>query len=287
MTVSSLTQILDGIHAYISYQILITPLRLPLIKKYRDFSRKACESLEQERSTLIRKQTPLHYVLHRFTPVINGNAKKILIAHGWMSRAAYMIRWIQVLYQQGYEIYALDFPGHGDAKNAQLTCIDAISIMREVINIHGPFYGIIGHSFGGLASLNTLSLATQLPEWQLNYYPERVVLVAAPTSMRGLIGSIARRLRLSQKAYLQLLQRFTQCTVIDPKRIELSKFIAQSYNIPFLCIHGEHDETVSLKEPRIFCSKYKNATLSILANADHVSVLMDKRVEALISEFLL
>lgn len=285
MMTDSLTYIRDLLHAQLCYQIFITPLHLPLEKKYRDFAKMACEFIEGRRSEVIHQDFPRHYVIHRFTPVNNSNARKILITHGWMSRAAYMVRLIRALHQQGYDVYAIDFPAHGEAKGLQLPWTDAVAIIKETINQHGPFYGVIGHSFGGSMLLNTLNLSGQLEEWQINYKPERAVLIASPTQMRSPVNSIARRFRLSGHGYLQLRQLIRQ-QAVDPDLIRLRRFITQTPDTQFLCIHGEQDKTIDPKESIVFCKHYKNANLTLLPDADHVSVLMDDRVEQLVGDFL-
>jgi pimeloyl-ACP methyl ester carboxylesterase len=241
--------------------------------------------MEENCSEVIHQDFPRHHVLHRFIPANPVGAKKILITHGWMSRAAYMMRLIRTLQQQGYDVYALDFPAHGDAKGVQLPWIDAVAIIKETINHFGPFYGIIGHSFGGSMLLNCFNLAGQLPEWKLLNTPDRAILIASPTRMRGPVKKIAKQFNLSSSSYLQLRNLINQHAV-DTKLIRLRHFITQSIDTPFLCIHGELDSTVHPEESIIFCKEYKNAHLCILPDADHVSVLMDQRVEDKVSHFL-
>ncbi len=286
MMTDSLIHIRDLLHAQFCYQMFITPIHLPIDKKYREFAKMACEFIEGRRDEIIHREYPRHHVLHRFTPANKPNGKKILITHGWMSRAAYMVRLIRLLHKEGYEVYAIDFPAHGEAKGIQLPWTDAIAIIKETISQFGPFYGLVGHSFGGSMILNTLNLAGQLPEWQLNYKPERAILIASPTQMRTPVNKIARRFKLSGHAYLQLRQLIRQQASVDPERIRLSHFISQTPDTYFLCIHGELDATINPKESINFCKYYKNARLSLLPDADHVSVLMDERVEQIALDFL-
>ncbi|WP_454782740.1 alpha/beta hydrolase [Legionella sp. WA2022007384] len=286
MITSSLIRVRDMLHAQLCYQAFITPIFFPLEKQYRDFAKLACEFIEGKRTEVIHQEFPRHHVLHRFVPQKNSKGKKILITHGWISRAAYMARIIQALYQQGYEVYALDFPAHGEAKGLQLPWTDAVAILKDTINQHGPFYAVIGHSFGGSMLLNTLNVAGQLPEWQLNQKPERAILIASPTQMRSPVNRIAKKFKLSGHGYLQLRQVMKQQAQFDINLIRLHHFIAQSPDISFLCIHGELDDTISTKESIEFCEKYSNSRLCLLPDANHVSVLLDERVGPLVCNFL-
>ena len=190
-----------------------------------------------------------------------------------------MIRIIRALHNDGYDVYALDFPAHGEAKGLQLQWTDAAAIIRHVLNEYGPFHGAVGHSFGGSMLLNTLNLAGQREEWKLNTPLQAAVLIASPIQMRSPVSSLARKFKLSGHGYLYLRQLFRQQTEIDPACIRLRHFTSQEPKIPFLCIHGVHDETISPKESISFCNEYQKATLCLLDQADHLSVLTDKRVE--------
>lgn len=286
MITSSLTEIRDSLLAQLCYQAFITPVFLPLEKPYREMAKKACEFIEGRRTEVIHRELPRHHVLHRFAASKNLKNKKVLVTHGWISRAAYMARLIRALHQQGYEVYALDFPAHGEAKGIQLPWSDAVAVLKETFNQHGPFYGVIGHSFGGSMLLNTLNVAGQLPEWQLNHKPERAILIASPTHMRNPVNQFAKRLNLSGRCYLKLREVMRQQSQFDLKLVRLDHFISQEPDTSFLCIHGELDKTVSTKESISFCKKYPNAKLSLLPDANHVSVLVDERVEQLICDFL-
>ncbi|KTD17424.1 alpha/beta hydrolase [Legionella jordanis] len=285
MVANKLTVIKDLMHAQLCYQLFITPIHLPIEKEYRDFARRACEFFQQTRTDVFHCDSPRHHVIHRFASLRNADAKKVLITHGWMSRAAYMIRLIHSLRQHGYEVYALDFPAHGEAKGVQLPWTDAVLLLNQVINQLGPFYAVIGHSFGGSMLLNTLNLAQQFPQWQLNFEPERVVLISSPTRMRVPVSKLARKLKLSRQGFLFLRELFQQHAMTDLKCLDFHHFISRS-NIPVLCLHGDKDDSIVPIESIVFCEQYPHGHLALLPGANHVDVLWDERVEKTVGQFL-
>lgn len=280
----SLKEMRDFIHAQLCYQLFITPVPYMLDKQYQEFADRACEFVANKRSTFIERHTPRHHVIHHFGQD-NPLAKKVLITHGWMSRAAYMVKLIRALHKMGYEVFALDFPAHGDAKGLQLTWTDAVMIMKNTLDELGPFYAVIGHSFGGSMMLNTLILASQFPEWQLKNEPERVVMIASPTRMRTPVSSIARRLKLSANAYRELRELFRQRAFTRIENLNFRHFIGNS-TLPILCIHGSDDDTIRPIESILFCQRYPHASLKLIPGIDHVEVLIDSRVEYEVCEFL-
>lgn len=285
MIANRIQDLFDFLHAQLCYQFFITPLNLPIEKEYRDFAKKALQFFAATRNRSYALEMPRHHIIHHFEQTKNPLAPKILIAHGWMSRAAYMARLIRALHQQGYQVYALDFPAHGEAKGMQLPWTDAVAILRQTINNFGPFYGVIGHSFGGSMLLNTLNLASKFPEWQLKREPERVILMASPTRMRMPVAKLARRFKLSGRGFVFLKELFSHSATTDIKHLDLRHFVNHS-KTPFLCIHGEEDDSIMPSESANFCRQYPYASLVLLPGVDHVSVLIDERVESTVCEFL-
>jgi alpha-beta hydrolase superfamily lysophospholipase len=284
MISDSLLSFKDFLHAQLCYQVLITPMHFPIEKQYRNFAKLAREYLQRERTELIHHHHPRHHVLHHFAQN-NPQAKKILIAHGWMSRAAYMSRLIRALHRQGFDVYALDFPAHGESSGLQLTWLDAVSILKSTMDRLGPFYAVIGHSFGGSMILNSLNLSSQHPKWHIEHEPERVILLASPTRMRTPVSRIARQLGITPKGYQWLRHIFQRDAEVDLKRLDFHKYIRRA-TIPFLCVHGLEDTAIHPDDSIVFCKCYPHATLNLLAGANHVSLLVDERVEQSVCEFL-
>ncbi|KTC66575.1 putative hydrolase (plasmid) [Legionella adelaidensis] len=283
--VNSLVQFKDYLHAKLCYQIFITPLHFMVEKKYKDFAQRACEYFNEQRTESFHYHEPKHYILHRFAPKNNDTGRKILLAHGWMSRAAYMSKLIDSLVNQGFEVYAIDFPAHGEAKGRQLVWTDAVLILKKILCELGPFYAAIGHSFGGSMLLNALNLSRQFAHWHIQEEPEKIVLLAAPTRMRTPVKRLAKQLKLSPKAYLQLHQVFKEQTLIDINRLNFQNFTEKA-RIPFLCIHGKDDQAIDPKESIIFCENYSYASLVLLAGINHINILIDERVDQTVSAFL-
>lgn len=276
----------DFLHAQFCYQLFITPLPLKMPKEYMDFTARARDYVLDKRTARIEFYSPRHHVIHRFNQKSDVSAKKVLIAHGWTSRAAYMVRTIRLLHEQGYDVYALDFPAHGEARGIQLPWFDAVHILKNVLNELGPFYAVIGHSFGGSMLLNTLSLASQLPEWQIKAVPERAILMASPTRMRTPISCMARRINLSAKAFAFFCENIRKNSSININLLNLHHFIHKGQT-PVLCIHGQEDKIIDVKESVVFSRKYPHASLALIPDVDHIGVLIDKRVEHMVSNFLL
>lgn len=95
-------------------------------------------------------------IFHKLTALRGytwGRGKKsILLVHGWESHLGHMTPLILPLLHAGFRVVAFDGPGHGQSPLLHSDIIDFGEAVQEVIEQHGPFYGIIGNSFGATAT---------------------------------------------------------------------------------------------------------------------------------------
>lgn len=82
-----------------------------------------------------------------------GNKKKILALHGWLDNAASFCELAPKLAKQGYEVIAIDFPGHGKsdhrAKGHFAHFIDFVLDVQNVIKtLKWEKFTLVGHSMG-------------------------------------------------------------------------------------------------------------------------------------------
>jgi len=86
-----------------------------------------------------------------------GNPKKILALHGWLDNAASFCQLAPKLASQGYEVVAIDFPGHGKsdhrAKGHFVNFIDFVLDVQNVIDeLKWKKVILLGHSMGAAMS---------------------------------------------------------------------------------------------------------------------------------------
>ena len=199
----------------------------------------------------------------------------------------------------GYNVYALDLPGHGNSEGRGNQTIESYceSILRWMDDIP-VFRGVvIGHSMGG-AIAQTLALQ----------YPERIVGLA-------LVGSGAR-LRVdplilenssSQATFPVAVQSIIERAFspsTDPRLIELAKnnmektrpsvlhsdFTACNYfdmmnsitkiRFPTLVICGQDDQLTPIRYSQFLASQIPKAELRIITDAGHMVMLEQPQIVA-------
>ena len=106
------------------------------------------------------------------------NGKKLLLVHGWESRATQMYGLVPPLLELGYEVFALDMPGHGQSSgrysNAWLFT-QTILLAQETF---GEFDTVVAHSMGGGATSYALNRGLKA---------NKLVLIAAPSSVERVL----------------------------------------------------------------------------------------------------
>ena len=98
----------------------------------------------------------------------------------------------------GYRVVSLDLPGHGHSSGRRLTMVSAVDAVRVVGEWFGPFAAIVGHSFGGAVAVNAVAGSVKgIPPLAA----DRLVLIAAPSSMPALFQSFGRFINLGTRSY--------------------------------------------------------------------------------------
>jgi len=112
--------------------------------------------------------------------------KKILLVHGWESRASHWHHWINPLVEAGYGVTALDLPAHGDSSGLTANVIVSGRAVLKLSKSMGEIDSIIGHSMGSAACLYAFANGLAV---------KKSVHVAGPISLRDVVrraGSFAK-----------------------------------------------------------------------------------------------
>jgi pimeloyl-ACP methyl ester carboxylesterase len=83
------------------------------------------------------------------------NPQKILAVHGWLDNAASFYFLAPLLAARGYELVAIDLPGHGNSqhrpKGSSYHLVDYLREMHQVLDVlQWPHPVLLGHSLGGI-----------------------------------------------------------------------------------------------------------------------------------------
>jgi pimeloyl-ACP methyl ester carboxylesterase len=131
-----------------------------------------------------------------------SDAKKILIAHGFNSYSFKFEKYVLLLKSEGFEILAFDAPAHGMSEGKRVNALLYRDMILEIEKKYGQLFGIMAHSFGGLAAALAAEKIKTL---------EKLVLIAPATETYRAVDNFFSLIQLNhslKKEFEEVLTKF-------------------------------------------------------------------------------
>ncbi len=200
----------------------------------------------------------------------------VLVLHGWASRTEHMKSLVEGLSNAGYRVISLDLPGHGQSAGRRLTMVSAVEAVRVVSEWFGPFSAVVGHSFGGAIAVNAVAGSVKgIPPLAA----DRLVLIAAPSSMPAVFEGFARFVNLGKRSYRSFAGRVQQIAG-NPLDHYVGSRLLGELTTPTLVIHAPDDREVPASEAVDHDSAGNHVRLEWAGGLGHRRILTDARVVA-------
>ena len=87
----------------------------------------------------------------------------IILVHGWRSRGSRFSAIVRALVDRGYCVRAFDAPGNGDSGGTRTVIYDYATAIRQIAAEHDRIAGLLGHSFGAVASAIAVRRGVETP----------------------------------------------------------------------------------------------------------------------------
>jgi pimeloyl-ACP methyl ester carboxylesterase len=202
----------------------------------------------------------------------------ILLVHGWEGHTGRMIPLVEPLLNAGYRVFALDAPGHGLSPQAKTHLLDVGQAIRAMMEQHGPFHGVIAHSFGAAATAIML-------EDEPGLMPEKLVLLSPMRDLQQHFDIFARigrlsptmRERVHELAAGRVGRHFEQVSTVEAVR-KLKR--------PGLVIHDRDDTLIPYDTGLSVASNWHGAQFITTEKLGHRLALKDADIWQQIIEFL-
>jgi pimeloyl-ACP methyl ester carboxylesterase len=210
----------------------------------------------------------VRYRTHLLPTYSWGSGPAVLLVHGWAGRATQLAAFIPALLESGFRVVAVDFPGHGEARDALSSVADFADAMRTVQQRLGPFHAVIGHSMGGAATALSYTLRP---------FSARLVLIGAPRSPQPFFDAFTRYLDLDDAASARVARRIEQRYGFPFAALDVSHFGAR-VALPTLLIHDRGDKEVPFEHARAIANALPEATLVPTEGLGHRRILRDASI---------
>lgn len=220
---------------------------------------------------------------HEFRPASGRYSRTVLVIHGWRSRTEHMRHLVDGFRNAGARVIALDLPGHGGSSGRRLNMANAVAAAQAADTWFGPFEAIVGHSFGGAVAVNAaVGSVKDVPAVRA----ERLVLIAAPSSMPMVFEDFGRFLNLgprSQTAIADLVERVAG----QPLSAYVGRDQLEATPIETLVLHAADDKEVSPDHARGLAEAGSHVDLRWVNGLGHRRIIADPSVVVQAVDFTL
>lgn len=193
---------------------------------------------------------------------------RVLLVHGWESRASHWHAWVPALLAAGMRVSALDLPAHGHSSGASTDVVQAGRAVLAFARQLGSVHGVVAHSMGSAASLHAFAHGLKV---------QASVHIAGPSSVRRVLQGAARAGGLDANGTRALMQAFEQRTGQPLDDMELPA-LAPSLRHPALICHDPADAEVPFSESRQLAAAWPLARLIEASGLGHRRILRDAGV---------
>ncbi|MBP1850956.1 alpha/beta fold hydrolase [Rhizobium halophytocola] len=167
-------------------------------------------------------------------------APKILVVHGWGSRAEYLAELGSGLQAHGADVVLMDLPGHGRSYGRALNIAMAAEAIVGVEREQGPFDAVVAHSLGGLSVMAAVGgLFRHVPPLMAH----RLVLIGAPSEVGEVFADFSAMIGLDAASRAALLDRAAEVGGRPIGDFDMSN-VARRAKRPMLVVHAEDDKEV-------------------------------------------
>ncbi len=245
-------------------------LALAVLKRF--FMATGSYSLNPEESACLNRGRPFQIQVH--DKVVHawqwGQGPGILMVHGWSGCGAQFHRFVASIVQAGYSAIAIDGPGHGRTGGRTASYFEFTDVVRAFLSPdHGlNIQGIIGHSFGAAAIINSLE------KEMLNL---KTVCIAPVLRLRELMMHTFERFGMPVEIYSALIgdfeAKFGYSLVKDNPYRLIDRLAA-----PVLIIHDAEDRTAAYADSREQAWAHRHIALHTTRGLGHRRILSDAEV---------
>jgi pimeloyl-ACP methyl ester carboxylesterase len=188
----------------------------------------------------------------------------IYLAYGWGYNAGRWRHFVPRLVEAGYRVIAYDPPGHGQAPREQLNLVKNAEIIRSLIQTYGAPHALIGHSFGGAASV--LALAGLAPA----RHPVRMVIMASFSDAMQVFRKFQQTLGLHELLFWRFVRHMEARAGASMAAFDLARLSGQHLErVPALIVHDPEDQVTPFGHARRYHAYWPGSLLYAVSGAGH------------------
>ena len=202
--------------------------------------------------------------------------QKVLLVHGWAGRGTQLYEIADKLLENRMMVISFDAPAHGLSQGDTTNLIEYVEAINYINEIYGPFEAAIGHSFGGV---------TLLPSLSNNPFLKKLVIIGIECSFNSVIDNFVKKLELKQKVAAKIKSHLNSLFKKDIESVSPCETI-KTIKIPTLILHDTQDLDVDVSNAYKIRQNTPNGELLVTNGLGHRRILRDSKVINRIIDFL-
>ena len=201
---------------------------------------------------------------------------KVLLAHGWSGRGTQMYAVADKILENGMMIISFDAPAHGLSKGKTTTPTEFIKTIEFLNSTYGPFEAAVGHSFGSISLLKSVSNGLKL---------NKLVVIGTEFTITNIIENLIENLQLKSSIVNKLKKKLDQKYKGDIEFYSAANS-AKNVTIPTLVLHDTNDKNVDVSSAYKLRQNLSNGELLVTSGLGHQNILRDENIINRIIEFI-
>jgi len=202
--------------------------------------------------------------------------KKVLLAHGWAGRGTQVFQLADKILENKLMVISFDAPAHGLSSGKTTSMTEFIETIQQINKKYGPFDAAIGHSFGGMALLNSVASGLNI---------NKLVTIGADNSIPQIFKYFVNKIELKPVIALNL-ELFFEKKYKAKIDCYTSEKAARKVLIPTLIVHDSEDKFVPVRSAISIRQNLKNGELLITNGLGHHKIFKDHYIIQRIIDFI-
>lgn len=201
-----------------------------------------------------------------------GGPKNAVLVHGWESRATALRIIVPQLIEDGYTVYGVDAPAHGESEGKHTNLVEYAEIIKLSAQKFGDFDLAIAHSFGALA----LTYAcVNFPDFKL----KNIAILGMPATTKLALQTMYRMLHIGHKVQALLEKKIKDTTGFKVEDLSVAHFAKSLLTTKGIIFHDEKDNLVPLYIAIETVNDWENSKLYVTHGLGHYRIIKSKEVQ--------
>ncbi len=261
-----LTTISPFLASRFAARLFLSPFRYPLPEREKEMEKNS-----------IQKKVLVPSINREIVVYEYGEGDKtVLLVHGWSGQGTQLSKIAAALKEKGFKIISFDAPAHGKAPGKISMMPFFIKSIHYLDQVYGPFEAVIGHSLGGMSSLNAIKdgLSTK-----------KLVIIGTANNVTKITRDFASNMKMNNEVASRM-KKYLDSKFGQDMDDYSGAIAAKKVDVSTLIIHDEQDVDVKVEDAYEIDNELKDSELLITTGLGHRRILGNKKVINKISTFI-